>query len=62
MTKLYLHKWGPGGSAIGAQHRTAVVPRCPWADFGQENDTPEVRALLAEGFHISGHSDAKDEH
>lgn len=39
------------------QRAEAFVPRCPMFDFIDENDTPEVRALLADGYHVAGHVD-----
>lgn len=39
------------------ERRTVLVPRCPIVDFEGQNDTEEVRALKAQGFHQSGHVD-----
>ena len=53
-TKVNFYKW-EGGHLVGS--RQVVVPRCPMFDFGNENETDEVKALRAEGFTQGGHVD-----
>lgn len=57
MTKLILYRRFEDG---GQEHRYVLVPTCPMFDFNDRNDTEEVRALLADGFHIAGHVDGVD--
>ena len=49
MTTLLLYR--------GRERVKVRVPRCPMFDFERENETDEVKQLLADGFHISGHID-----
>ena len=56
-TRLHLYRFLNPGTVRGFERRTVIVPRCPMIDFDDENDTPEVRQLLAEGFTYSGHAD-----
>ena len=54
-TRLHLYKGIGDGEKLESAHVT--VPHCPMFVFDGENNTEEVRDLLARGFRISGHTD-----
>jgi hypothetical protein len=57
-TKLTLARCPDPSTVRGSEHVQVIVPRCPMFDFDGDNDqVPEVAALVAAGFRPTGHAD-----